>query len=73
MKPICIVALVLTLASACGGPPANESGSSTEPDTDHTALRDAVQEPLDRASAVGDITAGRKGELDEAMEDDGGS
>jgi hypothetical protein len=63
---------VLTLIAAgvvavpgCSGPTGDQSGAGAGGDS---ALRDAVEQPIERARAVEDISAGRKAGLDEGIE-----
>ena len=69
MRRIGIGILAATLV-ACSGGEVEVHSSAEEDATEEqaTELRDAVQAPLDRASAVQDTAATRKADLDAALE-----
>lgn len=72
MRNSSVVALLLAAGiGGCGGGggTAGESGESGS--DEHRLLRDAAEVPLERARAVEDLAAGRRGDLDEAVEDAG--
>jgi len=73
MGPVARLALsglVLTGLVACGAPPAPQDKAEAREkgrDTDETVFDDTIQ-TQDRARAVEDLTLGRKGEMDAAIE-----
>jgi hypothetical protein len=67
MSKPCLTLVLLAAAAGCGGPPEPEP-DAREATEERGALRDAIQQPLDRARVVEDIAAGRKDELDEALQ-----
>lgn len=73
------VSLLACLALAgCSDPPPTPEADPPEPQAaapsggQHTQLREAIQEPLDKARAVEDAQADRNAERDQALEDAGG-
>lgn len=73
------VPLLACLALAgCSDPPPTPEADPPEPQVaestsgQHTELREAIQEPIDKARAVEDTQADRNAERDQALEDAGG-
>lgn len=65
-----VLAAAFTLGGRGGAGPDNEKAPEAQADSSQDrALLNAVQEPLDRAHAVEDIAAGRKGQLDEELKE----
>jgi hypothetical protein len=62
-------AVLLLLAACSDPPPVPDEGV---PDPQATGLRDAINEPLDKAKAVEDADRERQAERDQALEDAGG-
>lgn len=64
--------------AACSDPPPTPEADPPEPQVaapsggQHTQLREAMQEPLDKARAVEDAQAERNAGRDQALEDAGG-
>lgn len=72
MKAIRTAAVIAAVSAALvlGGCAGNESDESAQADSApprDRALLDAARQPLDRAHAVEEITAGRKAKLDEEI------
>lgn len=70
VKKIAVVALAVLALAGCGGPEPAQDKAEAERlgrDTDETVFDDMVQ-TQDRARGVEDLTLGRKGELDRALE-----
>jgi hypothetical protein len=67
-RPILCAAL-LALAGCNSPDPAPDEGV---PDPQATELRDAINEPLDKAKAVEDAERDREAEREQALEDAGG-
>lgn len=73
------VSLLACLALAgCSDPPPTPEADPPEPQVaapsggQHTQLREAIEEPLDKVRAVEDAQADRNAERDRAIEDAGG-
>ena len=70
--------LVLTLAAclavaACDAPTPDPTPNTVpEPETQATGLRDAINEPIDKAKAVEATQAAEAAQRDKALEDAGG-
>jgi hypothetical protein len=67
---IAVVAMAVLALAACGGPEPRQDKAEAERlgrDTDETVFDDMIQ-TQDKARAVEDLTLGRKGELDRALE-----
>ena len=63
MKTVPLLALAMALAlPGCGG------GRVPEEQAGDHALLDAAREPLEKAREVEDISAGRKGQLDDEID-----
>lgn len=60
---------MLALLAACSKPPPDPDAP---PDPQASALRETIQEPLDKAHAVEDTSTEREAERDQALEDAGG-
>lgn len=77
MKTATLLLACLALA-ACSSPPPTPEADPPEPQAaapaagGDTALRDAINEPLDKARAVEDAQAERNAERDQALGDAGG-
>lgn len=77
MKPTVLLLACLALAG-CSEPPPTPEADPPEPQVaapaggQHTELRDAMQEPIDKARAVEDAQAERNAERDQALEDAAG-
>jgi len=76
MRPVArltLSGLVLTGLVACGAPVPQDKAEAREKgrDTDETVFDDMIQ-TQDRARAVEDLTLGRKGEMDAAIEESEG-
>lgn len=76
MRPVArltLSGLVLTGLVACGAPVPQDKEEAREKgrDTDETVFDDMIQ-TQDRARAVEDLTLGRKGEMDSAIEESEG-
>jgi len=77
MKSLTPLLACLALA-ACSDPPPTPEVDPPEPQVaapaggQHTQLREAMQEPIDKARAVEDAQAGRDAARDQALEDAGG-
>ncbi|MCL1634964.1 hypothetical protein M2650_10020 [Luteimonas sp. SX5] len=51
---VCLFAIVLAATAGCSRPKPPPTEQQPEPQAQHTELRDAVQEPIDKAKAVED-------------------
>jgi hypothetical protein len=76
MRPVArltLSGLVLTGLVACGAPVPQDKEEAREKgrDTDETVFDDMIQ-TQDRARAVEDLTLGRKGEMDAAIDESEG-
>jgi len=76
MRPVArltLSGLVLTGLVACGAPVPQDKEEAREKgrDTDETVFDDMIQ-TQDRARAVEDLTLGRKGEMDSAIDESEG-
>lgn len=75
MKSTTLLLACLALA-ACSRPPTTPDADPPEPQAaapaGNSALRDTINEPLDKARAVEDAQADRNAERDQALEDAGG-
>ena len=64
-----VIAIALgTVALVLGACTQDQPEETEDPASGNRVLLDAAQQPLDRARAVEDIAAGRKGDLDQQME-----
>lgn len=78
MMKMMLLALACLALAACSSPPPVPEGDPPEPqaaapaDAGSSALRDTINEPLDKARAVEDAQADRNAERDQALEDAGG-
>lgn len=76
MKRILPVLLACLALAACSSPPPTPETDPPEPQAaaggGDTALRQAIEEPLDKARTVEDAQAERNAERDQALEDAGG-
>jgi hypothetical protein len=63
-----VLAIVLLALGACAQGDEDTASETPAASPRDRALLDAARQPLDRAHAVEDITAGRKGELDQQIE-----
>lgn len=76
MKRILPGLLACLALAACSSPPPVPEADPPEPQAaaagGDTALRQAIEEPLDKARAVEDAQAERNAERDQALEDAGG-
>ncbi len=64
-----LLTAVLALLAGCSKPPPDPDAP---PDPQASALRESIEEPLDKAHAVEDASAEREAERDQALEDAGG-
>lgn len=66
----CMLILVATLVSACGGGGADQAAAAAQPQekggADH--LRQAVQQPLERAREVETLSLQRKDQIDRQLD-----
>ncbi len=69
MIRILLMTATLALLAGCSKPPPDPDAP---PDPQATALRDAINEPIDKAKAVEDAEAEREAARDKALEDAGG-
>ncbi|MDP2324542.1 MAG: hypothetical protein Q8N51_10985 [Gammaproteobacteria bacterium] len=60
-----IQACLLLLLAACGAPPASDADSEAP----SSVIGDPLAQSLDKARSVEDLSDGRKGGLDEAIDD----
>jgi hypothetical protein len=70
IKTIAVVALAVLALAGCGGPEPKQDKAEAERlgrDTDETVFDDMIQ-TQDKARGVEDLTLGRKGDLDRALE-----
>jgi hypothetical protein len=68
LTQIPILAAALAMC-ACGAPQGDTGPNKADESAANRALLDAAEQPLERARAVEDIAAGRKAELDGAIEE----
>jgi hypothetical protein len=62
------IATVLLALGACAQGDGDKAPATPAVSPGDRALLDAARQPLDRAHAVEDITAGRKGDLDQQID-----
>lgn len=71
MSRILLTTLVLALLAGCSKPPPDPE-APPEPQAEASELREAIQEPIDKAKAVEDADRERDEERRKALEDAGG-
>ncbi len=49
---VCLLAILLAAAAGCSRPKPPPTEQQPEPQAQHTELRDAIEEPIDKAKAV---------------------